>query len=233
MPQLQLRLVIKMSAANDDLFAFVTQVLTDKGHFVTEAQLRGYGLDLLIAEKMFEQEVRPRLKYLHGYKPLGELPELTNENSLGSVRAMVRMYADIRVVSVLNRQRHKNGYGRASEIKVWLARDGRWFVWTVDYISAAQQSRGNVYADGPNETEKLQLVDTLAEVCGVIDELMDGDSGLGGLNSSEYAKYAPLIIEQELRNVLANTINSQKSNLDSIKSALVDATKRTSMIRYY
>lgn len=217
----------------DGLMNFIQGVLVGKDHFVSESDLYRHGLDLPIVEAMFKDEIKPLLGTLHGFKPLGELPELNHEKTHDRVKALVKADATVRVVPVLDRNRLITGQP-VSAIKVWLARSGDWYVWRAEHTTVRQRARSDVYADGLNETEVLDKVASIAEVCKIIQSIMFGDhKGLGYGNSAEFAKYPALIMEQELRELLGRTIESQEKHMAATKRALSDATNRTKIIRYY
>ncbi|HEX7483941.1 MAG TPA: hypothetical protein VF281_02185 [Candidatus Saccharimonadales bacterium] len=227
------------------------QLVCTPGHVITEKDLRSTGVDVNILESMYITSIKPYLDYLHGYERLEELDPrkdhrrqseelylqppghrcslevLNGTNSeflwdrLLAQCGMLAQHTKARLVVKASLYADDVRWTGPSYVTVafYLTRNGKWLFWYIDGDPGGGISFKN---------EKLSVHDTVREAWETAHALVP--DFFTTRNAFSPVKYLPLLIEQGLQNILRETIKERDRRLNSLKSALDSAERRSAII---
>ena len=206
--------------------------ITNPKEKITEEELHRTGLDVDILKVMFEQDIKPYLRYLAGMKRLGE-SDTFNEIIAQSSHFAGEMHLlrEVQAVCLFDRVLVKESQPYC-DLRIWLARSGTWIVWSARYDTGMRVLRRSVFVDGANETEALRQLSDIEALCEYLEDFFYKGLYIDGMHTREFPKRAPLILERRLRTLLTKTIEAREARLDTLKHAQLSAASRIESVRF-
>ncbi|UTX51310.1 hypothetical protein KI440_03900 [Candidatus Saccharibacteria bacterium TM7i] len=198
------------SALRDILAKVVTASLNNK---VPEAELHQHGADIMLLEHTYTRHVKPYLKYLEGYRSIGDHEGFNDIMGYGTASSGLMRFKDMQALLLLDVELvPKEASTHTRVVKVWLLRDGTWIGWTAQKYRDAGQFAENPYSD-----DYVHVCKSVAELCTVFE--VTGSYYVKGRTQRHLPRYLPLMIECELHRVMTDTVDERQRRLSSIENA--------------
>ena len=188
----------------------------DMKHRIPEGELHRHGVDTAMLEVIYERSVKPYLKYLDGYVPVGEQPGFNDIMGFSMASSDLMRLKGMQSLLLLDTELVlADDRTHVVAAKVWLLRDGTWVAWR-----ARKRHDAGQFAENPYSEDYLYVGDSLPELCAVFN--IFGNFHERGRTERHVPRFIPFMIERELRRTMSRTIEVRQSRLATLENARDD-----------